>query len=140
MMTDIRLDDLQGEIRQLAELLGIEQALELCQLFGGDNIYIPIDCNEAVGEDIKELAEVLGAEQYEKLWRWYRGTILYFPMEQTVLKQYIARKIHEEYDGTNRRRLMRLYGLSKSRFYQIINSRKPLKNDDRQLTIMDFLM
>ena len=64
-MTDIMLEDLQGEIRELAELLSIKQALELCRLFGGDNIYIPI-YNERMGEDAKELQEILEKQTIEK--------------------------------------------------------------------------
>ncbi len=137
-MTDIMLEDLQGEIRELAELLSIKQALELCRLFGGDNIYIPI-YNERMGEDAKELQEILGEADYRKVQNCYSGTAIYFPTMQTAIKQYTIRKVREEYDGTNRRYLMRKYKLTKNRFSQIIGNKKPLQADERQLTIMDFL-
>lgn len=138
MTADVRLDDLTGEIRELAEILTIRQALELCRLFGGDNIYIPI-YSERMSEDAKELQEILGEKDFERIRKCYSGTAVYFPTMQTALKRYVIRKVREEYNGTNRRYLMRKYKLTKNRFSQIIENKKRLKADSSQLTIMDFL-
>ncbi len=37
---DIKLKDLQGDQRELAEIIGIEAYLELVKIYGGTNIYI----------------------------------------------------------------------------------------------------
>lgn len=36
----INLDDLVGTQREIAETIGIESYIKLCQTFGGDTIYI----------------------------------------------------------------------------------------------------
>lgn len=141
-MQGITSDDLQGDMQELAELLGVDQVLELCQLFGGDNLYIPIS-GECVNDDIKELQEILGAKNYKALQMRYCGTVIYFPMQQTVLREFVAKKVREEYDGTNRRRLMRKYNLTKNSFYRILDGKdgpkKAVKEDENQMTLFDFL-
>lgn len=141
-MQGITSDDLQGDMQELAELLGVDQVLELCQLFGGDNLYIPIS-GERMNDDIKELQEILGAKNYRELQMRYCGTVIYFPMQQTVLREFVSKKVREEYDGTNRRRLMREYGLTKNSFYRILEGkdgpRKNFKEDENQMTLFDFL-
>lgn len=136
-MTDIRLEDLRGEMRELAAVIGVEQTLELCSLFAGDNLYIPTDGKELNG-DIKELREVLGEEIYSSLQLYFGGGTIYFPTKSTVLKEYIARKIRSEYDGTNRRRLMREYGLTKNSFYRLLEGMESTEEkDDTQMTLFD---
>lgn len=136
-MMKVLLEDLQGDMHDLASVIGVENTLELCSLFAGDNIYIPLNEKEVNG-DIKELQEILGAETYEKLQMNFGGTTIYFPTKNTVLREYIGKRVREEYDGTNRRRLMREYGLTKNSFYRIIEgTEKAVLVDDRQLTIFD---
>ena len=141
MAEGITADDLQGDMQERAELLGVDRVLELCQLFGGDNLYIPI--GEEVTADIKELQEILGLEAYKGLQMRYCGTVIYFPRQQTVMREYVAKKVREEYDGTNRRRLMRKYNLTKNSFYRILEGkdgpRKNFKEDENQMTLFDFL-
>lgn len=142
MAEGITVDDLQGDMQELAELVGVDQVLELCQLFGGDNLYIPIN-GERMSDDVKELQEILGAERYEKLQRRCCGTVIYFPMQQTVMREYVAKMVRSEYDGTNRRRLMRKYNLTKNSFYRILEDegreKKTSHEDENQLTLFDFL-
>lgn len=136
-MTEVRLEDLRGEMRELAAVIGVEQTLELCSLFAGDNLYIPTDGKELNG-DIKELREVLGEEIYSSLQLYFGGGTIYFPTKSTVLKEYIARKIRSEYDGTNRRRLMREYGLTKNSFYRLLEGMESTEEkDDTQMTLFD---
>lgn len=136
-MTKVLLEDLQGDMHDLAAVIGVENTLELCSLFAGDNIYIPLNEKEVNG-DIKELQEILGEETYEKLQMNFGGTTIYFPTKNTVLREYIGKRVREEYDGTNRRRLMREYGLTKNSFYRIIEgTEKAVPVDDRQLTIFE---
>ena len=136
-MTYVLLEDLQGDMHDLASVIGVEYTLELCSLFAGDNIYIPLNEKEVNG-DIKELQEILGEDTYEKLQMNFGGTTIYFPTKNTVLREYISKRVREEYDGTNRRRLMREYGLTKNSFYRIIEgTEKAMFVDDKQLTIFD---
>ena len=39
-LVKINLDDLVGTQREIAETIGIESYIKLCQTFGGDTIYI----------------------------------------------------------------------------------------------------
>lgn len=141
MAEGITVDDLQGDMQELAELVGVDQVLELCQLYGGDNLYIPI--GDDVTADVKELQEILGSEAYREVQMRYCGTVIYFPRQQTVMREYVAKKVREEYDGTNRRRLMRKYNLTKNSFYRILEGKegrsKMAHEDENQLTLFDFL-
>lgn len=141
-MDGVTAADLSGEMGELAELLGVDVVLELCQLFGGDNLYIPIG-DEHISDDIKELQEIVGVEKYRELQMRYCGTVLYFPLQQTVLRDYIAQRVRREYDGTNRRRLMRQYNLTKNSFYRIIEGgdgqKHSAKVNANQLTLYDYI-
>ncbi len=136
-MKGVTLEDLKGDMHDLASAIGVEETLELCSLFAGDNLYIPLAEREESG-DIKELKEILGSESYERLQMSFGGTTLYFPTRSTVLREYITKRVQEEYDGTNRRRLMRQYNLTKNSFYRMIEgTEKAVLVDDKQLTIFD---
>ncbi len=137
-MSEVTLADLKGDMYELAVSIGVEQTLELCSLFAGDNIYIPLSGKEING-DILELKEILGQELFERMQMTFGGTTIYFPTKSTVLRGYITKRIREEYDGTNRRRLMREYGLTKNSFYRIIEgTEKETLADEQQLSIFDF--
>ncbi len=135
----IELRDLKGDMHELAAAIGIRATLELCTLFGGDNIYIPRLGREEDG-DIKEIREILGEESYQRLIVSFGGATLYFPTKSNVLRGYIARRVREEYNGRNRRELMRKYSLTKTGFYRIMEgAEKELPEDDGQMNIYDFL-
>ncbi len=38
---EIKISDIPSQHRDIAEFLGIERYINLCEVFGGDNIYIP---------------------------------------------------------------------------------------------------
>lgn len=136
-MKDIRLEDLRGEMRELAAVIGVEQTLELCSLFAGDNLYIPAAGKEMNG-DIQELCDILGIETFLKMQMSFAGMTIYFPTMTTVLREYISKKIKKEYDGANRRRLMREYGLTKNSFYRILeDAGSQVKADENQMTLFD---
>ena len=65
-MSEVTLADLKGDMYELAISIGVEQTLELCSLFAGDNIYIPLSGKEING-DILELKEILGQELFERM-------------------------------------------------------------------------
>ena len=64
----IRLEDLSGEVRQLAELIGLESLLAMADAMGGGFVYIPQPnrlalsarnrciCSEFNGSNLRELA------------------------------------------------------------------------------------
>lgn len=141
-MEGLTLADLRGDMQDLGVLLGIDTVLMLCSLFGGDNIYIPLGDDEGT-EDIEELKMVLGHENYQRIKHRYRGSILYFPKQETLLKDYTSKKVRSEYDGNNRRQLMRKYHLTKNSFYRIIDNdgKNSLEKnqDDGQMSIFDFI-
>lgn len=133
----VTLEDLKGDMHDLAAAIGVDETLELCRLFAGDNIYIPLTGREE-SEDTKEMQEILGMERYRRLQDAFGGTTIYFPTKSTVLRDYITKQVQQEYDGTNRRRLMRQYNLTKNSFYRMIEgTEKAVLVDDKQLTIFD---
>lgn len=138
---DVTVADLRGDMGMLAELLGVEAVIELCSLFGGDNLYIPL--GEEKTEDMEELKLILGDLEYQKLKQRCGGAVIYFPKTETLLKEYITKQVRKAYDGTNRRRLMREYHLTKNTFYRIIQGDQEKNSriffDDHQLTLFDYL-
>ena len=139
----IELRDLKGDMHDLAATIGVETTFKLCTLFGGDNIYIPRLGGEEDG-DIKEIREILGEYKYQRLIASFGGATLYFPTKNTILREHIARSVKEEYDGSNRRELMRKYGLTKTGFYRIVEGTEKAgpddtQQDEAQMNIYDFL-
>ena len=132
----VTLDDLKGDMHDLAAAIGVDETLELCSLFAGDNIYIPLTGREE-NEDTKEMQEILGKETYERMQAAFGGTTIYFPTSSTVLREYIKKQVQKEYDGTNRRRLMRAYNLTKNSFYRMIENAEK-ETDELQMTLYDF--
>ena len=141
-MKGVTLEDLKGDMHDLALVIGVKKTLELCSLFAGDNLYIPLARREE-GGDIKELKEILGPEGYERLQLSFGGVTLYFPTTPTVLRQHITRRVQEEYNGCNRRRLMRKYNLTKNSFYRMIEGTEKAGSmedeDGMQMNIFDFI-
>lgn len=41
MKHEIRVSDLPGEIREIAKLIGLNSAMKLARIYGGDFVYIP---------------------------------------------------------------------------------------------------
>lgn len=144
MYPDLVLDDLKGEMKDIAQVIGIEAIVELCELFGGDNIYIPLDAEDKAEKngDIKEMVEAIGAEKYKLLKFYYGGTNIYFQKKENLLKNYIEKKVKEEYNGSNRRKIMQKYNISKVRFYNIINGDSTCKDNKvnrDQITLLDLI-
>lgn len=53
-MDNIKIQDLQGEQRQIAETIGLEAYLKLVKIYGGTNIYIAkIDKLLSIKRDMK---------------------------------------------------------------------------------------
>lgn len=69
---DIKLKDLQGDQRELAEIIGLESYLSLVKIYGGTTIYIAkIDKLQNIKRDA-EIVKAFNGYNYKQLARKYR--------------------------------------------------------------------
>lgn len=69
--------------------------------------------------DQYDLAECIGLEAYVKLVRTFAGSHLNVPMSKSITTEIRNRKINEEFDGDNQKKLAKKYGLSEMSIYRI---------------------
>ncbi len=71
-MDNIKIQDLQGEQRQIAETIGLEAYLKLVKIYGGTNIYIAkIDKLLSIKRDM-EIVKRFNGYNYKSLANQYR--------------------------------------------------------------------
>ncbi len=71
-MNNIKIQDLQGEQRQIAETIGLEAYLKLVKIYGGTNIYIAkIDKLLSIKRDM-EIVKRFNGYNYKSLANQYR--------------------------------------------------------------------
>ena len=71
-MDNIKIQDLQGEQRQIAEIIGLEAYLKLVKIYGGTNIYIAkIDKLLSIKRDM-EIVKRFNGYNYKSLANQYR--------------------------------------------------------------------
>lgn len=71
-MDNIKIQDLQGEQRQIAETIGLEAYLKLVKIYGGTNIYIAkIDKLLSIKRDM-EIVKHFNGYNYKSLANQYR--------------------------------------------------------------------
>lgn len=71
-MDNIKIQDLQGEQRQIAETIGLEAYLKLVKIYGGTNIYIAkIDKLLSIKRD-REIVKRFNGYNYKSLANQYR--------------------------------------------------------------------
>ena len=71
-MDNIKIQDLQGEQRQIAEIIGLEAYLKLVKIYGGTNIYIAkIDKLLSIKRDM-EIVKRFTGYNYKSLANQYR--------------------------------------------------------------------
>ena len=71
-MNNIKIQDLQGEQRQIAETIGLDAYLKLVKIYGGTNIYIAkIDKLLSIKRDM-EIVKRFNGYNYKSLANQYR--------------------------------------------------------------------
>ena len=82
---EIQLSDLQGDQRELAEIIGIEAYLQLVKVYGGTTIYIAkMDKLQNIKRDA-EIAEAFNGYNYRQLAYKYR-------LSERTVREIIARE------------------------------------------------
>lgn len=82
---DIKLKDLQGDQRELAEIIGIESYLELVKIYGGMTIYIAkMDKLQNIKRDA-EIVKNFNGYNYKHLAHKYR-------LAERTVREIIARE------------------------------------------------
>ena len=77
-----------------------------------------VDSNELNGI-YKEFAEVLGFEVTQLIFKYFKGLQVTFPTK-LLSKNYVERKVVEEYNGSNMKELARKYNYSERWVRQVI--------------------
>lgn len=75
-----------------------------------------------------EMAQTIGLDAYIDLVKHYGGSQLYIPTLKMVLMDEILKRIISEYNGFNKKELIRKYGISEATFYRAIRSRGTKSN------------
>ena len=73
-------------------------------------------------EGMLELAELIGLEGMLKIVDYYSGGNLYVPKMENLLSGVRDRRIREEYNGENSKRLAVKYGVSESYLWRIVKN------------------
>lgn len=82
---EIQLSDLQGDQRELAEIIGIEAYLQLVKIYGGTTIYIAkMDKLQNIKRDA-EIAKAFNGYNYRSLAYKYR-------LSERTVREIIARE------------------------------------------------
>lgn len=72
---DIQLDDLNPDFREIAEAIGLEQALKLAEVVGGGPVYIPSVENIFRESRNRAIRAAFNGRNYRELARRYRLSI-----------------------------------------------------------------
>lgn len=89
-----------------------------------------VDSNELNGI-YKEFAEVLGFEVTQLIFKYFKGLQVTFPTK-LLSKNYVEKKVVEEYNGSNMKELAREYNYSERWVRQVIKVDRERRrtNDD----------
>ena len=73
-----------------------------------------------LNEEQKQLLEVVGLEVFKKLIHEYSGRSLYIPQKQKLEVAFRNKKIIQEFDGSNYKKLARKYNITETWVRKII--------------------
>ena len=83
---------------------------------------------EDLSETHWEISEAIGLNNLVSLSEILGGTSVYIPTKKVLFKNFIYRKVFEEYNGDNTPALCNKYDLSMSTIYRIVTSGRSYKN------------
>lgn len=120
-------DDLPESIKEIAGIIGIENALELVSEFGGVEIFFPAGGNST----FSRVVDLIGKENAEKLHFNYREVEVYIPCCSKAIRKLRNRVICTEYDELLKtmsakvaaRTLARKYFMSNRGIEKIVNGK-----------------
>ena len=75
-----------------------------------------------------DISEAIGMDNLVSLSEVFGGTAIYIPTKKVLFKNFIYRRVFEEYNGGNMLSLCSKYDLSRSTVYRIINNGRSNKD------------
>jgi Mor family transcriptional regulator len=126
----MRLEDLPGRLREIAERIGLPATIRLVEGWGGTRLYVP----EKI-EPHHLLAQRLGCEAARQLSRLYAREIIDIPRAVRAAKAIRDREIIERLDaGDSAPALARAHGLTERAIWKI--RRRVIDSDPRQIALL----
>lgn len=107
----LTIDDLDGDLRWLAEALGMDAARYFLASWNGAQIYVPAAPGSSPA--LNEIEAALGRETADRLQHLWGGCFLYIPSRRRLEEEWAARQIRTDYDGTNVGELVARYQISR---------------------------
>ncbi len=100
---------MQKVLKELADVVGLAPALNICQRWGGEALYVPVKVQR-----FDPLALVLGLETAQLLATTFGGQVLQLPTEVNSLLDLRNRSIlHDHRSGMSNQQIGIRYGLSR---------------------------
>jgi hypothetical protein len=57
-LKDVMLEDLDGDLKEVADLIGVENAMKLVEVYGGSRLYIPVPAAVLVPSVHRRISEM----------------------------------------------------------------------------------
>ena len=126
-MNDIDLNLLPGELREIAQLIGIPATMALVGKYGGVGLYVPIELKPD-----HPLIELIGAKNAEKLSARYPGDEIEIGKAEAAMRELRNREIRSQYPALSQRALALKYNTTERNIRLILG--ECARNDD-QMTL-----
>lgn len=107
----LTIDDLDGDLRWIAEALGLDAACYFLAAWNGTQIYVPAPPGSSPALD--EIETALGRDAATRLQALWGGCALYIPARRRLEDAWAARQIRADYDGSNVGELVARYRVSR---------------------------
>ncbi len=129
MLPGIDIDDLQGQARQIADLVGLAAATVLAARYGGVRLYVP----ERIESD-HCLVKLIGEDAAQRLARHYGGDRIEVPRCVDAFRRARNRALVRDAASMSQRELALKYRMTE-RAVRLIWRDAGLSPDDRQGTL-----
>ena len=120
-LREVRMEDLPGEFRQVAGVIGLAAALALVQARGGSRLSVP----GSIGA-VHPLARMLGLPAAQALAKNFGGASILVPTSRGACRADRDRAARRDWTegGMSLADLARRYGLAERRIRQIVSGHK----------------
>lgn len=125
-------DDLPGDLPELAEIVGVEDALRIATRIGCGRIYLRrwTDDRSQWSPDMRTLVDLVGVDKAREIAEWFGGAHLDIPRCDRFWRAWRNRCIQEAAGDMRQIDLARMHGLSDR---QIRNIQKSARHEEPTL-------
>lgn len=126
-MNDIDLNLLPGELREIAQIIGIPATMALVEQYGGVGLYVPKELRED-----HPLIALIGAENAQKLSQHYPGDEIEIGKAEAALREIRNQEIRSQYPYLSQRQLALKYKTTERNIRKILDS---CEQNDNQIPL-----